>query len=88
MKNAIVGVVAALLVAGTVGSALAVSPGAAVKNENANANAGWGQDRAYYASQGYFPDNMDIKQSFPSGNISDQLHAWKETYTEPHGPQD
>ena len=63
----------------------AVSPGAAVKNENANANACWGMDRAYYASIKFFPENMDIKQSFPN-DVGDERAAWVKTYCEPHGP--
>jgi hypothetical protein len=63
----------------------AVAPGAAVKNENANSNACWGMDRAYYASMKFFGDNMDIKQSFP-GDVGGQRQAWVETYCVPHGP--
>ena len=64
--------------------ALAVTPGAAVKNPNANANACWGQDRSFYASQGFFADNMDIKQSFPN-NVGEERAAWVATYCAPHG---
>ena len=60
------------------------APGAAVNNPNANGNACWGQDRSYYASQSYFPQNMDIKQSFP-GNVGEQRAAWVATYCAPHG---
>jgi hypothetical protein len=63
----------------------AVTPGAAVKNENANQNACWGMDRAYYASMGYFSENMDIKQSFPI-DVGTQLQDWVATYCEAHGP--
>lgn len=65
--------------------AFAKSPGAAVKNENANPNACWGMDRAFYASEGFFPKNMDIKQSFP-GDVGEQRAAWVATYCDPHGP--
>ncbi len=60
-------------------------PGAAVKNENANANACWGMDRSFYASQKFFPENMDIKQSFPN-DVGEERRAWVETYCDPHGP--
>jgi hypothetical protein len=56
---------------------------ASVNNTNANPNACWGQDRSFYASEGFFASgNMDIKQSFnPAlGKISDQKAAWIETY--------
>jgi hypothetical protein len=59
--------------------------GAEVKNPNANANACWGMDRAFYASQGWFPENMDIKQSFP-GDVGDELATWVATYCDAHGP--
>src|SRR5215471_13394978 len=50
-----------LSVAGvTAAPTLAVVPGAAVHNPNANANACWGMDRSYYASEKFFGDNMDI----------------------------
>jgi hypothetical protein len=44
-----------------------------VNNVNANPNACWGQDRSFYASEGFFGGNMDIKQSFPTalGNVGD-----------------
>ena len=65
-------------------------PGAETKNENANANACWGQDRAFYASgaarQNLGWKNLDIKQSFP-GDVGEQRQAWVDTYCEPHGPQ-
>ena len=64
----------------------AVAPGAAVNNPNADANACWGMDRSFYASEGYFPENMDIKQSFP-GDVGDQRAAWVATYCVSHGPQ-
>ena len=62
-------------------------PGAAVNNPNANPNACWGQDRSFYASQGFFPQNMDIKQSFPpaAGKVGEQRAAWVATYCAPHG---
>lgn len=68
--------------------AFAVEPGAVIKNENANPNACWGMDRAYYASKSFFPDNMDIKQSFipENGKVGEQRAAWVATYCEPHGP--
>jgi len=83
---------AAMLLAGT---AFAAEPGAAVKNENANSNACWGQDRAFYASAGFFKDpitgkgNMDIKQSFPpeQGGVGEQRAAWVAKYCDPHGQQ-
>ncbi|HLE48708.1 MAG TPA: hypothetical protein VI819_01630 [Patescibacteria group bacterium] len=65
---------------------LAVVPGAAVKNDNANPNACWGMDRAFYASEGFFPENMDIKQSFPGSDLSTQLQDWVATYCVAHGP--
>ena len=51
-------------------------------NTNANPNAVWGQDRSFYASEGFFGGNMDIKQSFPKalGKVSDQRAAWVATY--------
>jgi hypothetical protein len=82
MKKIIVGVV---LFAASALPVFAVTPGAAVKNENANPNACWGMDRAFYASTMYFGDNMDIKQSFP-GDVGEQRAAWVSTYCEPHGP--
>ena len=63
----------------------AKTPGAEVKNENANPNACWGMDRSFYASQKFFPQNMDIKQSFP-GDVGEQRAAWVATYCDPHGP--
>ena len=59
-----------------------------VNNTNANANAGWGQDRSFYASQKFFGGNMDIKQSFPTelGTVGDQRADWVADYTAPHGP--
>ena len=65
----------------------AVTPGAEVKNENASANACWGMDRAFYASQKFFVENMDIKQSFP-GDVGGERAAWVATYCDAHGPQD
>lgn len=94
MKKMIIGMAAvALLVAG---NAVAATPGAAVKNENANPNACWGQDRSFYASSGFFKDpdtgkgNMDIKQSFPpaNGGVGEQRAAWVATYCDPHGKQE
>jgi hypothetical protein len=63
---------------------------AAVNNTNADANACWGQDRSFYASEGFFAllnggkGNMDIKQSFPpaGGTIADQKAAWIAQYCE------
>ncbi len=65
--------------------AFAVAPGAVVKNPNANANACWGQDRSYYASSNYFPENQSLNQSFP-GDLGEQRAAWVATYCEPHQP--
>ena len=79
------GAVSAVMLANFAGAAFAVAPGAAVKNENANPNACWGMDRAYYASMGFFPDNMDIKQSFPD-DVGTQRQDWVATYCEAHGP--
>jgi len=78
----------AALVVPTAAMAAPLKPGAEVHNENANANAGWGQDRSFYASQKYFEGNMDIKQSFPTelGTVGEQHATWVATYTEPHGP--
>lgn len=70
---------------GSVGVVFAKLPGAAVKNENANPNACWGMDRAYYASVKFFGDNMDIKQSFP-GDVGEERALWVATYCDPHGP--
>jgi hypothetical protein len=70
-------------------AALAATPGelsnshaASVNNTNANSNACWGQDRSFYASEGFFAANMDIKQSFPTdlGNVGDQRAAWVAKY--------
>jgi hypothetical protein len=78
------GATAGILLANTIVPAFAAVPGAAVKNDNANPNACWGQDRAFYASQNFFPENMDIKQSFPN-DVGDQRQVWVATYCEPHG---
>jgi hypothetical protein len=87
MKKHLAAAVAVMsIAAGLSVPALAVTPGAAVKNANANPNACWGQDRSFYASQGFFPDNMDIKQSFP-GDVGEQRAAWVATYCAPHGAQ-
>lgn len=86
VKSYAVATIATISMAGGMAMpALAAQPGAAVKNENANSNACWGQDRSFYASQGFFPENMDIKQSFP-GDVGDQRQAWVATYCDPHGP--
>ena len=86
MKKILAGAgVAAVTLSLFAGSAFAATPGAAVKNDNANGNACWGQDRSFYASQGFFPENMDIKQSFP-GDVGEQRAAWVATYCDPHGP--
>jgi cytochrome c556 len=55
---------------------------ASVNNTNANSNACWGQDRSFYASETFFADNMDIKQSFPTelGTVSAQRAAWVAQY--------
>jgi len=74
--------VAALSLAAT--SVFAVTPGAAVKNPNANANACWGMDRAFYASTGFFPENQSLNQSFP-GDLGAELASWVATYCAPHG---
>jgi hypothetical protein len=75
--------VAALSLAAT--SVFAVTPGAVVKNPNANANACWGQDRSFYASTHFFPKNQSLNQSFP-GDLGEQRAAWVATYCAPHGP--
>lgn len=70
--------------------ALAVAPGAEVKNPNANANACWGMDRSFYADGSAFKDaggNMDIKRSFGGGDVGGELQAWVATYCAPHGNQ-
>jgi hypothetical protein len=80
-------------------AAMAAAPGesynphaASVNNTNANANAGWGQDRSFYASGGAREnlgwDNLDIKQSFPTslGKVGEQRAEWVATYTDAHGP--
>ena len=86
MKKFITTTLVCLSVAGVVaGPSLAAKPGevsnphaASVNNTNANPNACWGQDRSFHASEGFFPGNMDIKQSFPTdlGNVGDQRAAW------------
>jgi hypothetical protein len=89
MKKYIATAVASLCVAGSiVAPGFAALPGAAVNNDNANANACWGQDRSFYASEGFFPENMDIKQSFPKalGKTGEQRADWVATYCDPHGP--
>lgn len=89
IKKFLVGTVAgALMLSVLVVPAFAKTLGAAVKNENANPNACWGMDRAFYASEGFFPKNMDIKQSFPPayGKVGEQRAAWVATYCDPHGP--
>lgn len=87
MKKLITTLFACLSIAGAAaGSGLATTPGAAVHNENANGNACWGQDRSFYASQKFFGNNMDIKQSFP-GDVGEQRAAWVATYCDEHGPQ-
>jgi len=89
IKKFLVGTAAgALMLSALVVPAFAKTPGAAVKNENANPNACWGMDRAFYASQGFFPENMDIKQSFlpTNGKVGEQRAAWVATYCDPHGP--
>lgn len=89
IKNILVSsVVGALMLGAMVVPAFAKAPGAAVKNENANPNACWGMDRAFYASQGFFPENMDIKQSFlpANGKVGEQRAAWVVKYCDPHGP--
>ena len=83
MKKLITTALVCVSVASVVATpALAVQPGAEVKNPNANSNACWGQDRSFYASDSFFPENMDIKQSFPTslGNVGDQRAAWVATY--------
>ena len=89
MKKVIATTLVSLSVAGfAVLPAFAAAPGAAQNNPNANANACWGQDRSFYASEGFFPENMDIKQSFPpaSGKVGEQRAQWVATYCDPHGP--
>ena len=56
-----------------------------VNNTNANANACWGQDRSFYASQEisvFDSGNMDIKQSFDPalGGVAEQKAAWVVKY--------
>jgi len=87
MKKALATALVSLSVAGfaAVPALAAPLPGAAVNNPNANANACWGQDRSFYASEKFFGANMDIKQSFP-GSVSEQKAAWIATYCEAHGP--
>ncbi len=74
MKKLVATVLVCLSVTAVVsGSAFAAKPGpsssdphnASVNNTNANPNACWGQDRSFYASEGFFAENMDIKQSLP-----------------------
>ncbi len=89
IKKFLVGTAASALMLGmTALPAFAAAPGAAVKNENANPNACWGMDRAFYASSQFFDGNMDIKQSFPRayGKVGEQRAAWVATYCDPHGP--
>ena len=89
IKKFLVGTAAgALMLSALVVPAFAKTTGAAVKNENANPNACWGMDRAFYASQGFFPENMDIKQSFPPayGKVGEQRATWVATYCDSHGP--
>jgi hypothetical protein len=86
LKKLITTALVCLSVAGvTAAPSLAAKPGelsnphaASVNNTNANPNACWGQDRSFYASENFFADNMDIKQSFPTslGNVGDQRAAW------------
>lgn len=85
-KKYVTSAVASMSIAGAIALPVlaAPTPGAVVKNANANQNACWGQDRSYYASQGFFPANMDIKQSFP-GDVGDQRAAWVATYCNAHG---
>lgn len=85
IKRMILVAVLSLMVSSLAGSVSAApASGAAVKNTKANQNACWGMDRAYYASMGYFPENMDIKQSFP-GEVGEQRAAWIDTYCWAHG---
>jgi hypothetical protein len=100
MKKYFATTVASLCILGIAAApGLAATPGekynphaASVNNTNANANAGWGQDRSFYASGGARDelgwDNLDIKQSFPTtlGNVGDQRAAWVADWTDPHGP--
>lgn len=80
----------AFAMVGTVAAsaAMAAVPGAAVKNGNANSNACWGQDRAFYASGAARNDlgwtNLDIKQSFPN-DVGAERAAWVAIYCDPHG---
>ena len=89
-RIAITGATAGLFLSSAAG-VFAVAPGAQIKNENANSNACWGQDRAFYADGSAFKDaggNMDIKRSFPptSGGVGEQRAAWVATYCAEHGP--
>jgi hypothetical protein len=92
MKKYVITALAVFSLAGfAVLPAMADKPGelynphaASVNNTNANPNACWGQDRSFYASEGFFvtSGNMDIKQSFDPalGKISEQKAAWIEQY--------
>lgn len=92
IKKILVGAAATgLMLSSFAGAAFAVTPGAQVKNDNANTNACWGMDRAFYADGSAFKDaggNMDIKRSFDpaNGGIGEQRAAWVATYCDPHGP--
>jgi hypothetical protein len=96
MKKLITTMLVCLSVAGVVAApSFAAKPGevsdshaASVNNTNANSNACWGQDRSFYASEGFFPANMDIKQSFPKelGNVGEQRADWVATYCDSHRP--
>jgi hypothetical protein len=81
------GAASAVMLSSLAGTVFAVTPGAVVKNEHANANACWGMDRSFYADGSAFKEaggNMDIKRSFP-GDVGEQRAAWVATYCEPHG---
>ncbi len=84
MNKYIISVLALVALVLAVTPSFAAVPGAAVKNPNANSNACWGMDRSFYASDKFFPQNMDIKQSF-TGDVGEQRRAWVDTYCEPHG---
>ena len=83
-RLAFAGVASAVMFSSFAGAAFAVTPGAVVKNPNANANACWGMDRSFYASSNFFPENQSLNQSFP-GDLNAEFKAWIATYCTPHG---
>lgn len=83
-KLAFGAVTSAVMLSSFAGAAIAATPGAAVKNPNANPNACWGMDRSFYTSSHFFPENQSLNQSFP-GDLNAELKAWIATYCDPHG---